>query len=104
MPVTAKLSRRFYERLGDDVTNELVEWLNQVDLTYRSDLRELNESNFARAEAKADQRAAEMELRIDRRLAEFEVKFNQRLADLEAKFNQRVTDLEAKFNERLTNF
>src|SRR2546428_10219876 len=31
MPVTAKLSRAFYDRFGDELTNELVEWLNQVD-------------------------------------------------------------------------
>ena len=43
MPVTAKLSRKFYERLGDDITNELVDWFNMVDATYRSELRELNE-------------------------------------------------------------
>ena len=27
MPVTAKLSRKFYERFGDELTNELVELL-----------------------------------------------------------------------------
>src|SRR5256885_13361514 len=43
MPVTAKLSRKFYEKLGEDVANELVEWFNLVDATYRSNLRELNE-------------------------------------------------------------
>jgi hypothetical protein len=48
VPVTAKLSRKFYDKLGDDVANELVEWFNAVDATYRSDLRELNELNFAR--------------------------------------------------------
>lgn len=60
MPVTAKLSRRFYEKLGDDVANELVEWLNQVDATYRGDLRELNELNFARFEAKLDAKLADL--------------------------------------------
>lgn len=67
MPVTAKLSRRFYEALGDDVANELVEWFNQVDATYRSDLRELNELNFARFDARLEQRLAELraELRIE---------------------------------------
>ena len=34
MPLTVKLSRRFYEALGDDVTNELVECLDAVDLSY----------------------------------------------------------------------
>lgn len=64
MPVTAKLSRRFYERLGDDITNELVDWLNSVDSTYRSDLREMNEANYARLMASVDQRFAEQNARI----------------------------------------
>lgn len=70
MPVTAKLSRKFYERFGDDLTNELVEWFNQVDATYRSELREINELNWARFEAKLEQRMAE--LRAD--LASLETK------------------------------
>jgi len=60
MPVTAKLSRKFYEKLGEDVTNELVEWFNSVDATYRNDLREVNELNFARFDAKLEQRLAEL--------------------------------------------
>ncbi len=97
MPVTAKLSRQFYDKLGDEITNELVEWLNQVDLTYRTELRELNESNFARSDAKVDQRFAEFELKVDRRLAEFEGRVNQRFTDLEAKFNERFVGLETRF-------
>ena len=64
MPVTAKLSRRFYEKLGDDVTNELVEWFNQVDATYRADLRELNDLNFARFEAKLGQFESHLEVKL----------------------------------------
>lgn len=60
MPVTAKLSRKFYERFGDDLTNALVEWFNQVDATYRSELREINDLNWARFEAKLEQRMAEL--------------------------------------------
>lgn len=60
MPVIAKLSRRFYETFGDEITNELVEWFNQVDTTYRSELREINELNWARFEAKLEQRIAEV--------------------------------------------
>lgn len=63
MPVTAKLSKHFYDVLGEDVANELVDWFNAVDSTYRADLRELNELNFARFDAKLEQRLAE--LRID---------------------------------------
>jgi MoxR-like ATPase len=67
VPVTAKLSQQFYEKLGQDVANELVDWFNAVDATYRTDLRELNELNFARFDAKLEQRLAELkaELRVE---------------------------------------
>ena len=66
MPVTAKLSKRFYDVLGEDVANELVDWFNAVDLTYRNDLRELNELNFARFDAKQEQRMADLRTELIR--------------------------------------
>ena len=60
MPVTAVLSKKFYEKFGEDVTNELVNWFNAVEATYRTDLRELNELNFARFDAKLEQRLAQV--------------------------------------------
>src|SRR5256885_17075865 len=71
VPVTVKLSRKFYERFGDDIANELVDWFNMVDATYRSDLRELNELNFARFDAKLEQRLAQLETRLTKRLFGF---------------------------------
>jgi hypothetical protein len=65
VPVTARLSSRFYEKFGDDIANELVEWFNSVDATYRLELREINDLNFARFEAKLEQRAAQVEARMD---------------------------------------
>lgn len=79
MPVTAKLSRKFYEKFGDDIANELVEWFNAVDATYRSDLRELNELNFARFDAKLGQRFAEQDAKWERRIAELETRVTKRL-------------------------
>lgn len=64
MPVTAKLSKRFYETFGDDIANELVDWFNKVDATYHSELRELNEINFARFDAKLEQRIAEVKAEL----------------------------------------
>ena len=61
VPVTAKLSRKFYERFGDDITTELVDWFNAVDETYRNQLKELNELNWERF--KADNAATRAELR-----------------------------------------
>lgn len=64
MPVTAKLSRQFYDRFGDEIANELVEWFNAVDSAYRADLRELNELNFARFDAKLEQRVAQLDVKL----------------------------------------
>jgi hypothetical protein len=95
MPVTAKLSRLFYDRLGEQLTNELVDWFNQVDATYRSDLRELNELNFARFDAKMEQRFAEADARLERRFAQYEAKWEQdrRFAEADAKLEQAVASL-----------
>ena len=60
MPVAVKFSERFYEKFGHDLTDEFVTYLNQIDSSYRSELRELNELNFARFDAKLEQRVAEL--------------------------------------------
>jgi len=72
------------ETFGDELTNELVDWFNQVDLTYRSELREMNELNFARFDARVGERFAESDARFERRFAEFESKWERRLGDLRA--------------------
>jgi hypothetical protein len=74
VPVTAKLSREFYERLGNDVVNELVGLLNLADATYRLELREQNELNFARFEAKLEQRIAELRVELSERFARLDAK------------------------------
>jgi hypothetical protein len=81
LPVTAKLSRSFYERLGDEIANELVDWFNAVDATYRNDLRELNELNFQRFDDRVERRFAEFQAKIEQRLTQFETKIEQRLAE-----------------------
>ena len=45
MPVFAKLSRRFYEVVGEDVAQQLVDWLNEAEreLTWRARFRSYNE-------------------------------------------------------------
>ena len=94
MPITARLSRAFYEKFGDDIVNELVEWLNQVDLAYRSELREQNELNFARFEAKLEQRLAEFKAEIKADMvtkAEF--------AELRAELKQGFAAITAEFGD-----
>lgn len=60
MPVTAKLSRNFYEKLGDDVAAELVDWFNAVDATYKSELKETNELNWERFKTTLHQEIASL--------------------------------------------
>lgn len=96
MPLTAKLSRKFYERLGDDVVNELVGLLNQVDATYRSELREQNELNFARFESKLEQRIAELRAEMDKRFAELRIEMNDRFSKLDAKMELKFETMATK--------
>ena len=86
MPVTAKLSRKFYEKFGDELTNELVDWFNQVDATYRSELRGLNELSFARFEAKLEQLKAELRAEFQTGLASLEGRLLARTGVLEGRF------------------
>ena len=67
MPVTAKLSRKFYERFGDEITTELVDWFNAVDETYRNQLKEINDLNWERYKAalQAEGAAIRGELRTE---------------------------------------
>ena len=60
MPVTAKLSSKFYERFGDDIARELVDWFNAVDLSYQTQLRETTELQWQRFEARMDSRLSEL--------------------------------------------
>ena len=101
MPVTARLSQRFYEKFGDELTNELVDWFNDVDATYRSGLRELNELNFARFDAKVEQRFAEADARLERRFAQADAKLERRFAQAEAKLEQRIGSVEVKLEQHI---
>ena len=82
MPVTAKLSKAFYERLGHEVANDLVDWFNQVDATYRADLREFNELNFVRFDAKLEQRIAELRSMLREEIARLRTELKGEIADL----------------------
>src|SRR3972149_4487550 len=98
MPVTAKLSRQFYERFGDELTNELAEGFNAVAATYQSSLRELNEANFVRFDAKLEQRFAQSDAKVEQRFAQSDVKWEQRFAQADAKLEQRVAELRGEIH------
>jgi hypothetical protein len=82
MPVTAKLSKKFYDTFGDEIANELVNWFNQVDATYRSEFKDLFEVHFSKFDSKLEQRTAELRGEMQERLAQLEAKLEQRTAEL----------------------
>src|SRR5438445_10483059 len=53
-----------------------------LDATYRADLRELNELNFARFDAKLEQRLATLDAAWQGRWTQLDAKLEQRLAEL----------------------
>ena len=99
MPVTATLSRKFYETFGEDVTNELVDWFNSVDATYRGDLRELNELNFARFDAKLGERLAELDAKWGTRWSALDSKLEQRLAELRSEMRTGLAQASTELHE-----
>ena len=115
MPVTAKLSRAFYEKLGDAVADELVNWFNMVDATYRNDLRELNDLNFARFDAKLEQRLAELRTelraemqagfaRLDLRIDQVTSHADRRIDELASTMKTQLARLETRLTRWLFGF
>ena len=88
MPVTVRLSKKFYERLGEDVAAELVEWFNSVDAAYRSEFRDLFEAHFGRLEAQLQLGQAELRGEFGRGLAELR---GELLAKIEAQGSKLIT-------------
>jgi hypothetical protein len=86
MPVTARLSKKFYDAWGEALAQDLVDWFNQVDATYRADLKELNDLNFARFDAKLEQRIAQLDAKMDRQMAELRAEVRA----LEQRFEGRL--------------
>ena len=88
MAITTRLSRKLHQTLGEDAAEDLVNWMQQVD-TQRAELRELNELNFSRFDARlAEAREA---MRAD--LAELRQEMQAGLTRVETKLEKRTADL-----------
>ena len=101
MPVTAKLSRKFYETFGDDLANEFVEWFNSVDAQYRTDLRDMLDQRFLTQDARVDQRLAERFAAQDARIAERFAAQDASLGAFEAQMASRLERLESRLLGRM---
>jgi len=103
MPV-AKLSREFYDRFGDKLTDELVNCLNTIEASYRAEIKDLFAAHFGRFEEKLERHTAETVAQ----LARFEEKSERRLAETATNFARFEADtathfarFEEKFEHRL---
>ncbi len=82
-----------------------------VDATYRSELRELNEWNYTRFDAKLEQRVAELSAKLDQRTAELRSELNTRIVELRAEMqfgfknvDVKLEQLETRLTKRLFGF
>jgi hypothetical protein len=64
LPVTARLSKKFYEHFGDEIAGEFVDWFNAVDTTYQQQLRDQNDLNWERFKAELHSAIAQSESRL----------------------------------------
>jgi hypothetical protein len=107
VPITPRLSRKLHQTLGDEAGDDLVTWMQQLDLQ-RAELRELNELNFSRLEVRfgaidarfgaidarfgaIEERLTGMATRVD--LAELREEMKVGFATLETKLERRISDL-----------
>ncbi len=90
MPV-AKLSREFYDRFGDKVTDELVNCLNSIEASYRAEIKDLFAAHFGRFEEKLERRLAETAADLRR----FEEKLERRLAETQAELRVEIHSVKA---------
>ena len=99
MPVTVNLSKRFYEVFGEELAKELVDWFNAVDATYRADLRELNELNFARFDSKLEQRLAGLRSETEAGFARADAKLEQRTMELRSEMRTGLAQASTELHE-----
>lgn len=106
MAITARLSHKLHQTLGDEAAEDLVNWMQQVD-AQRAELRELNELNFSRIDARfaearqaAQADLAELRQAMQGRFAEVREEMKagfanvrEEMAHLETRLERRIGDL-----------
>jgi len=67
-----------------------------VDATYRADLRELNELNFGRFDAKMGERIAELRGEMKAELAQLDARLTELRAEVTMQFTDQLRSLESR--------
>ena len=93
MPITAKFSRQFYAKLGHGIADELVDWFNNVDATYRSEFRELFDVRFSQFDAKLEQRIAEVKSEVHEVKSELQSDLHELKSELKSELHVEISRL-----------
>jgi hypothetical protein len=93
VPVTAKLSRKFYEKLGDDIAAELVDWFNAVDATYKADLKETNELNWERFKATLHEEISSLRAELLGEISSLRAELHGEISSLRAELHGEIASL-----------
>ncbi len=96
MALTTNFSEEFYDKLGHEVVDEMVNWFNQTDIEYRTQLRDLNDRNYERFEAKIER----FEAKVDQRFAEQDARWEARFGALEIAIERRFGEQDVKWERR----
>jgi hypothetical protein len=93
MPVTARLSSRFYEKLGDEVTNDLVNWLNDVDAEFSKHVTALNDRNWDRFRGQLESTKTDLRADIKTGLADLRTELKTDIANLRGEMHAMKAEL-----------
>lgn len=85
--------KKFYDRFGDDIAGEFVDWFNAVDTTYQQQLRDLNDLNWERFKAELHSAIAQSEGRSAANLMHSETRLSDKIAKLQVGMEQRFSGL-----------
>jgi hypothetical protein len=95
MPVTARLSRKFYETFGDEIANEL-QRLAQQDVRWEGQLTALG------AELRTEM--AELRAELRREMAELRAEFRTAMAAQETRLRTAMADQRAELHRSLSRY
>lgn len=95
MPVTPTFSEDFYKKLGHGIAGEFVNWFNQAHSAFRTDLKDVNELNYARFESKLEQRIAELRATLREEVAQMAAALRQEISGAERRVEKNIVALRA---------
>lgn len=100
MPV-AKLSREFYAKFGDKLTDELVNCLNTIEGSYRAEIRDLFAAQFGRFEETFERRLAHTTADVGGRIEQVQAEVERLRSGVDLKIEQLRVELHATKTDML---